>query len=331
VTDRVSARLLVVGLNPAWQKTLQFDRFDYGGINRATAASDRVAGKGINCAQALVRLGGRPTVAQFAGGHTGECVCAGLDHLGILHLTVHTQSHTRVCTTVLSRADRTMTELIEPSGAVSPTEVAELRRRVMDSLPVCQAVAICGTYPPGVPATLYADIVRAGCASSALVVLDACRGVEPALAAGPSVVKINRTELLGLAGSGDEETVAAARRLLGRFPIGVLAVTAGPDAACLVGRRRAWSFAVPRLADVANPLGAGDCATAGLLLHALTAWPAPDLGGTPLPADEVWVEPFRQALACASASCLTTGPAEFDPRTAAELAPQVRVSELPSV
>ena len=45
-------RITALGPNPAWQKTLFFDRFRYGAINRAREMQTFPAGKGINFCRA---------------------------------------------------------------------------------------------------------------------------------------------------------------------------------------------------------------------------------------------------------------------------------------
>ena len=64
--------IAVLGPNPAWQKTLFFDRFAYGKINRAKEMQQFPAGKGINFCRAAAchsRAVGR--LVQFTGGENG--------------------------------------------------------------------------------------------------------------------------------------------------------------------------------------------------------------------------------------------------------------------
>jgi sugar/nucleoside kinase (ribokinase family) len=73
-------------------------------------------------------------------------------------------------------------------------------------------------------------------------------------------------------------------------------------------------YEVPHLDGVRSTVGAGDCATGILLAHIAS-------GGLAAPA---MAEAFADALAAASASCLTDVPAQFDPADADRLRSRLR-------
>ena len=315
--------ILALSLNPAWQKTLRFRSFAFGEVNRADSLLQGVGGKGTNLAKAVKRLGGDVTVAQFAGGHTGDLICARLDSLQIPHETVRVRSRTRVCTTIVDLAGRTMTELIEPSGEVTDAEARKMRRRLVDCVPSFAALAVCGTLPPGFAPDLYAAAVRAA-PPQTVVLVDACTEIEPTLAAGPHVLKTNLQELEQL--TGGEGVLDAGRRCLDRYPVGCVAVTDGPRPTHLLGRTGAWRYELPDDLVVVNPLGAGDC-VAGTFLQRLldtSADPGQVLRQSPAGA----VDALAFALACGCASCLDPLPGLFDPQVAAGLRPRVAVAKL---
>ncbi len=324
--------LIILGLNPAWQKTLVFGRFRYGEVNRAEDVAWQASGKGVNAARALHVRGIPATVVQLVGGDSGRRLKKALAAEGIAHVSVATRSPTRVCTTVISRHGAEMTELIEPSGPVTAAELLALRRRLARLLPRGRGIALCGTCPPGVPDRLYADVIAAA-RGHALVLLDGYRHVEAALKAGPHLLKINRRELCALAGRA--APAAAARRVLARWPAGCLAVTDGAARAFLFLRGRAWEFGIAAVERVASPLGAGDCASGILLAGCLAALPrslSPDAWmhdqarSAPLPP---LAKAFALALAAASASCVTLIPGQYAPRLAAGLRRQMTVREIP--
>ncbi len=309
------SEILAVGLNPAWQKTFFFDHLQPGAVNRAARVRAEASGKGINFTHAVLQAGGRAVVAQFAGGETGERLRADLDARGIPHLTIPTAGATRVCNTLLSGDDHVTTEIIEPSAEIAPAEFAALREAVLARLPSAAALAVCGTFPPGVPMTFAAELAMAARAGGISVLLDAYRGVAPVLDAGVDILKINAAELRELAGKPD--TGAAAAALFAQYPrTACLAVTDGPGDARLFLRNAAdsatsWRLPLPKLPRIMNPIGAGDC-TAGVLLLRLVQT------ADSARADAV-VEAFREALACACASCLEERPACFDAGAAARL------------
>ena len=93
-------KVCIAGLNPAWQKVLEFAEFRYSAVNRAVSSSAMASGKGINAARAM-RLWGKtvPCVFQFAGGSTGRELLEWLDNEGIEHCTCQIDGATRTCTT----------------------------------------------------------------------------------------------------------------------------------------------------------------------------------------------------------------------------------------
>ena len=323
-------RFLSLSLNPAWQKTVFFPVLTLGAVNRAEWLRESGGGKGTNFARALRLLNGDVTIAQFAGGSTGELLCREFDAAGIPHLTAPTAAKTRICTTVLNGADGSATELIEPSAQLTDADVQALHGMVLGRLSEFSGVALCGTFPAGVPAAFYADVAAAA-RPSALVRLDAVRSVEPTLRVGVDVLKINARELLALSPGPDVRS--AAQRCLANYPVECLAVTAGAEPALLFHRRKAWEFTLPALAGFRNAIGAGDCAAAVLLHYLVGESVVAKARGAAVPGarldPEQLVEGFARALAHACASCLDPLPAVFDPANARRLRSQVNVRELP--
>lgn len=314
-------RILSVNLNPAWQKTLLFDDLTIGAVNRATWLGETGGGKGTNVARAGVRLGAELCVAQFVGGHTGKLLLEEQERLGIATITVECSAPTRTCTTVMSAGNGQATELIEPSGAIPKAQVEQLRELLLPQLSRFAGIALCGTYPPGVEESLYAEIAAAA-REDALVLLDGVKGVEATLMTGVDLLKINRDELAQLAELDDVRE--AANTCFERYKIGYIAVTDGPSAAYLFSPRSSWRFQLPKLRSIRSAIGAGDCADAVLLVNCVRCRRA----GNELPHEGV-VAAFTEALACASASCLTAAPAVFSPDQAALIRADIHVEEHP--
>jgi tagatose 6-phosphate kinase len=322
-------KVLVLGLNPAWQKTLEFSQFQVGQVNRAATVATGPGGKGIHFARAARSIGCQAVVAQFAGGHTGKLICAELEAEGCLHWTVPTQSTTRTCTTLLSGHDHSMTEIVEPGTAVSPDEAQQMQALLREQTAQFRGIALCGTCPPGTPPDLYEDVIARN-RDHALILLDAYIDVMPALRAGPQLLKINEQEICSLTGCGT--AAAAARQCLSSFPLTAVMVTAGGREAHLFTTEQQWSFKLATVDRVVNPLGAGDTAAAVLLCRLLQRLEAAGMNmtaavGQPqaLPADML-VESWRDALGAATASCLHRAPAEFSTGEAAALARRIVIT-----
>jgi len=321
--------ILAIGLNAAWQKTLFFDRMTKGEVNRAERLLESGGGKATNFARAL-GSNGRATVLQFAGGHTGKLLCDELDAHSIPHLSVATRRATRTCVTAVCEADGSSTELIEPSAPVAPDELEELQTVLTRELRRFDGVALCGTFPPGVPSALYGDIT-ARAQPHALVLLDAYRDVSSALERGVDVLKINACELMALAAERSLER--AAEKCLEKYPVRFLAVTQGEKPAHLFTRQESWRIQAAPLPRVVNAIGAGDCASAVMLSELLDITRAkgraePETASSSLAPADVR-DAFAQALACAAASCLTPVPGVFDSDRAATLRAQMTIELVP--
>ena len=303
-------KIAVLGPNPAWQKTLFFKNFIRGAVNRARRMEELPSGKGINFCRAL-KCHGRAgsLLIQFCGGENGARIDAALASEGMAFHSVPVPGRTRCCMTCLDETEQVMTELIEPSFPAPPEAVGSMLERFAEELGCASGAAFCGSLPDGTDPRLYVRAAELAAKSGVLLLIDAFRDLDAVFAAGPRVVlKINREELAKLAGTDD--TAAGLRQVFARFPaLKYAAITDGPGRAFAFDGTRFAVYTLPRLAEVANPIGCGDTASA-VLLSELCA--GNDLFGG-----------FRQALAAASANCLNSKPGHFLPEEAAKLLPEV--------
>jgi len=301
------SRILVTGLNPAWQKVLEFDALTPGKVNRASSCREYGSGKGLNAAMVLRRLGHDVSLLQVVGGVNGHRLCEFSERSGIQVLNVRVDRETRVCSTLLDRQSATVTELIEPF-AVDPEE--RVTQRLLELLPVSahwDALVIMGTAPAGVGPGIYLQIARRVRAS--LLVVDVVREMDEDLLQTANVIKINAGEFQQLVDRGIDWK---GDRL--RWPTAL--VTDGGEPALLVENRggviRQTRFRLPPLVQVYNPIGAGDTVTA-CLTHGL-------LEGLSLE------DACRAALAAGSASCLRLLPGDYDPQIQQRLAAAIEVT-----
>ena len=311
------ALALILGLNPAWQKTLAFDKFLPGEVNRAKEIKLFAAGKGVNFARAAKIWDKTDTiVAQFAGGYSGLKLVGALDEEGIKHLTRKVEPQTRICTTILSKTKPRMTELIEPSGTVSEADAVALLKAAMALLPKADALAICGTYPPGVDENFYGILAKQAFELDKFIMVDsvmATKQVLPFLKYG--ILKVNLAELRVL--TKEDAPEDALRKCRKTYGIHAVAVTDGPHKAYLADESGIWTYKLPKLKAIESPLGAGDTCAAVTLSEFMA--------GTPAHAS------FAFGLAAASASCLTRDCAVFSKENALEIKTQMHVNFTPQV
>ena len=291
-------RMIAVGANPAWQKVLHFTDLRHGEVNRADQVTEFASGKGINfCRAAGMWDRADCRLMQFAGGENGRLLLADLDREGMAHRTIPAAGATRCCITCLGEADRSMTELIEPSrgpGLAAENAALTWLEKV---LPEADGMAVCGQAPSGMATDFYVECVTRAAAAGVPVLIDSWKNINSALAAGRRItLKINADELRKL--SGRDDIAGSMRELFDRYALDCLAVTDGVRPAFVLTRDEFWQFSVPRVEKVVNPVGSGDTASAVFWSEKL--------------AGQSVENAFRAALAAASANCCTLLCGSFD-------------------
>ncbi|MFD9209660.1 1-phosphofructokinase family hexose kinase [Streptomyces sioyaensis] len=305
--------ILTVTLNAALDITYRVPRLRPHATNRITEVSERPGGKGLNVARVLAALGHRTVATGFVGGGTGEALRALLAETAVTDALVPVGGATRRTVAVADTATGDTTQLNEPGPVVTPAEWATFLGTYRELLGEAQAVALCGSLPPGVPVDVYARLTRAARSAGVPVLLDTSgEPLRRGLAARPDLAKPNADELAALTGSTEPLRAARDARRRGAHavaaslgPAGMLAVTAGG----------AWQAAPPRRI-AGNPTGAGDSAVAGLL--------------SGLVEELSWPDRLTRAVALSAATVRAPAAGEFDTATYEELLPRVVVTDHPT-
>ncbi|MER5614799.1 1-phosphofructokinase family hexose kinase [Streptomyces sp. NPDC002215] len=328
--------ILTVTLNTALDLTYGVPELVPHASHRVSEMSERPGGKGLNVARVLSALGHETVVTGFAGGSTGTVLrelLAGLpatDAPGpeapgttpapttpapiapapVTDALVTVAGNTRRTIAVVDRATGDTTQLNEPGPLVTADEWAALLGRYEELLAGADAVALCGSLPPGIHVGAYAELVRAARAAGVPVLLDTSgEPLRRGIAARPDLIKPNADELAQLTGS--REPMRATRDARRRGAHGVIA-SLGPDGMLAVTPDGIWQAAPPARV-LGNPTGAGDSAVAGLL--------------SGLVEGLSWPDRLRRAVALSTATVLSPTAGDFDRAAYEELLPRVGVEE----
>jgi fructose-1-phosphate kinase PfkB-like protein len=291
------AKVLVVGLNPAWQQVFLLRTFGEGQINRAEALWTLGSGKGLNAAKVLARRGHDVALLQvLAGVRGGRCLeeCE-VRRVRSLHVWAH--GETRTCVTLLheGRATEIISPFAIPDSALHERLLEQVRPQ--DGY---DAVLVCGSLPSGMREEFSGE--AAARAAAPLLIWDSVAGLSADVLARVTWLKVNAEEHRALAGLLDiPENSRACPPLL---------ITDGPRPASVRRAGTIVRMTMPPLQAVVNPIGAGDTVTAMLTDGVL--------GG--MAADAAVV----RALAAGAASCLNPLPAEWDPEDAARIEKEIR-------
>ena len=296
--------VLCLGLTPVLQRTLVFDRLEVDEVNRARQVVESAAGKALNTARALVTLGTPSETAGFNGGETGRRVLAYLKTYGVeTRALTPMQAPTRICTTLVDKAAGTVTELVEEASAPGPAAIRRFVRENLVRVADASMLVISGTLPPFAGDDFYVEFVRTAAKAGVRVVIDSHRtALIDVLFERPLLAKLNARELettLQEPMNSQKKILRGMRDLMCMGAQNVF-VTQGGKAAYLLTPKGAWHFTPPEIRQRVNPIGSGDCTTAGIA-HALLA-------------GKCLRDAVRYGLACGSANVESLTPADLDSR-----------------
>ncbi len=264
--------ILVAGLTPAWQQIAVLDRLRVGEVNRAREVHWCASGKVLNVGLALTQLGANVRTLSLVGsGAAGEATRRDMADLGADVRWIESSARQRVCTTLLDREPGQTTEIVENSAAATSAELAAFEAAFAEEAAshAFDFVVLTGSLPIGTPSEFYSRLLDH---TRAKAILDV-RGPE-LLATWrhtPFLVKPNREELAHTVQRSllTDDDAWQAMREIHEFGAEWVVVTDGPQRvlASNEGQRRQnadrfW-FDVPQV-EVVNPIGCGDCFTAGL-------------------------------------------------------------------
>ncbi|MER8002847.1 1-phosphofructokinase family hexose kinase [Streptomyces sp. NPDC095613] len=217
---------------------------------------------------------------------------------------------TRRTIAVVDAASGDTTQLNEPGPTVSAAEWAAFLASYDRLLGDAEAVALCGSLPPGIHVGAYGELIRRARAAGVTVLLDTSgEPLRRGIGARPDLVKPNADELAQLTGA--REPLRAARGARRRGAHAVVA-SLGPDGVLAATPEGTWQASPPAPAR-GNPTGAGDSAVAGLLSALVEGLP--------------WPDRLTRAVALSAATVLAPTAGEFDAGAYEDLLARVAVTE----
>ncbi len=165
-------KILAVCLNPTFQRTMVFDNFLVGEVNRSANYRLDASGKGVNVARVVAQLGGKAIHLTHLGSNRINEFIELLEGDGIELYWSDSQSTIRTCTTIYNLADRTTTELVEEPEAVHPSTEKLIVEQFHKALAESATMVISGTRSPGYSPDLYSNFVKIAKEEGKRVILD---------------------------------------------------------------------------------------------------------------------------------------------------------------
>lgn len=259
-------RFYTLTLNPALDRTMYFDTFVSGGLNRAVAPSRLTLGsKGINVSRFLSVCGQTAPAYGFAGGSMGQQMLAMLKEEGIETRFVPTAAETRLNVKMIT-ADGVGTEANERGGPITEEERDALLTSLTEQARADREAGntawffVGGSIPQGVEKSVYYRLVENLRKCGAHVLLD-CDGeaLKKGIKARPHLIKPNLFELSQLVGNPElteGQVVENCWKLYRETAVRILC-TMGGKGAVYAGPQGVYSVDAPRVA-VRGFTGAGD-------------------------------------------------------------------------
>ncbi|MFW9991390.1 MAG: 1-phosphofructokinase family hexose kinase [Candidatus Odinarchaeota archaeon] len=261
----INRPVLTVTLNPALDNTVYLLEFVRGKTNRVEKSTTDPGGKGVNVTKGLLNL----NIDSLA---TGILPAAGSDvYLNLLrekdypnHFLLLPDGKLRQNYKIIEQ-NGVLTEINEKGEQLSAEVVPYFLHFFSGLLEDCQAVALSGSIPPGLPSTIYQQLIRLAADKSILVALDFSG--EPLIEAlklnhsSPVIIHLNREEIEEMGVDYDGEEIQVWAREHG---INWLVITDGENGGWAVTRASIYKFQPP-IVNVISPVAAGDVLLAALM------------------------------------------------------------------
>ncbi len=286
--------IVTLTINPAIDRTISVDRLAFEDRAYINSSKESAGGRGINASCVIHSFGSETLAVLTSGGESGKRLKGLLATCGFRIAVVPIKNEIRTNLTITDRHGLTV-NLNEPGPALTRTEVSRVERLIKETLDGASWLMLCGSLPPGVPASFYGKLISLARQKQVKTLLHTGgEALEEGVEARPTVVTPNQHEaerLLRTTLLTRTHFVDAAERLRSMGPEAVVlslgsrgAVAAFPDG---------MIEALPPRVDAVCPIGAGDA------LAAAYTW-ARDRGGNPADA-------LRWGVAAGTASAALPG------------------------
>ncbi|SIQ12703.1 fructose-1-phosphate kinase [Alkalispirochaeta americana] len=291
--------IATVTINPAIDETVEIPGFRPDAVNRVNTCLSHAGGKGVNVAAALADYGVSVCATGFLGTENDAIFRTLMSTKGIEDHFLRIPGSTRRGIKIVDSVAGTTTDINYPGLTPELRELDEFHGVVREIVRSCEWIVVTGSIPPGVPETIYADIVRIARDQGCRTALDTSgAALRHAVDAGPSFVKPNVHELAEYAGrpiDGIADIRAEARGLIEKG-VSLVAISMGEEGALLQDADGAVRV-YPAKVDVRSTVGAGDAMVAGILAGFIASSVASGAEGVAAP-----VAPELESLASLGAA-----------------------------
>ncbi|MBI4494480.1 MAG: 1-phosphofructokinase [Chloroflexi bacterium] len=305
--------IITLTLNPAADKTIVVRDLAVGQLHRVRESHLDPAGKGINVARLVDRLGCPSIAFGFLAGEIGTLINRALLEEGVQNHFLLLPGQTRLNVTIFDEATGAGTSFWDRGPEVDVEHLNSLEHDIQPWLGTCRVLVLAGSLLPGAREDIYAHYIELARARGVQTILDT--DGEPlrlGIQARPTLIKPNLAEAERLVGRSLPDVpsvVQAARDILARG-VDVVVISMGARGAICAQGERVW-HAIPPTVKRRSTVGSGDSLVAGLAVS--------------MDCGQDIVEGLRLGTAAGAATALVPGTALGTPAEITRLLPQVRI------
>lgn len=310
--------VVTITMSPSVDYSLTLDRMLPEEKLRAHVEATEPGGGGVQVARALRRLDEAVEAVVTLGGLTGATLENLLRAEDVPVHPIRVEANTRPSLTMFVQDQGVNFRIVGQAGALTQSEWTQVLDRLdeFESLP--PYIVLSGSFPPGVPMSLVADIAELCRSRRSRLIFDGSgEALRVAVDSKVDLIKPSKEELADLVGEDgydpDFDYRGAARRIV---DAGVprLIVSLGGAGTYVLSAAGDEARLRPPKVPVASTVAAGDSTVAGMVAG-LTR-------GLPL------IDSVRLGTACGTGTCLHRGSQLFTREDVTRILPQIKVDRL---
>ncbi|MCH5148902.1 MAG: 1-phosphofructokinase [Clostridiales bacterium] len=259
--------IYTVTFNPSLDYYVQVNNVKHGVVNRTSGERLSVGGKGINVSLALKELGDETLTLGFVAGFTGKYIREKVAELGLNFDFIDVEGQSRINVKIKGNTE---TDINGTGAPVTQKDVNKLVRKLKNNLHEGDWLAVCGSVPPTLPTTIYADIFKKlkNIPNINLVIDTNGKLLTETLKYRPFLIKPNIYELcevFNLSSTPDIEGIFAHARRLQEMGARNVIVSMGSSGAAMVTENSQSIYVRAARGELVNSVGAGDSMVAGFI------------------------------------------------------------------
>ncbi|MFC2033907.1 1-phosphofructokinase [Chloroflexota bacterium] len=260
--------IATITLNPSLDEHITVDGLMVEEANRWVKRHLYAGGKGIDVSRAIHEMDGITIAYGFIGGTNGRNVEILLDKEGVLFSFTPVKNETRVNFIITDIKTSQQTRIGAPGPHISKKELERFCKKVRLLRPKPNLLVVSGSVPPGVPESIYHEIITDCNKSNIRTILDtANQSLAEGIKAKPYIVKpnVHEAEMLLERELLTEDSIIEAALDIIDMGIEIVVISRAKDG-IIAATKGTLIKAVPPPVKVKSTVGAGDCTVAGLAL-----------------------------------------------------------------